>query len=242
VIGGGSRTYVEAMTRNFRQQICLGSPVHSVRRYTDGVEVSSGRGRVERFDHVIFACHSDQALRMIADPTQVEMELLAAFPYEPNVAILHTDASVLPRRRQAWAAWNYHIGGNDSGKATVTYNMNILQGLQSKHVFCVTLNGEDRIDPKCIIRRILYHHPVYTTRRADAQRRHGELIGVNRSSFCGAYWGNGFHEDGVNSAMAVCHQLSQRGAGSACTAESMKDAFDIGASHRFAMISSIGSS
>ncbi len=208
VIQNGSRTYVDALTRPFRDRIVLNCPVQSVRRSSEGVEVNSkARGR-ERFDHVVFACHSDQALKLLADPTAKETELLGAFPYEANVAVLHTDTTVLPRRRRAWAAWNYHVQSTESDKATVTYNMNILQGLRSKHVFCVTLNGEDRINPERIIQRIAYQHPIYTTRRAAAQRRHHQLIDANHTSFCGAYWGNGFHEDGVNSALAVCNSLN----------------------------------
>lgn len=208
VIQNGSRTYVDALTRPFQDRIVLNCPVQSVRRSSEGVEVNSkARGR-ERFDHVVFACHSDQALKLLADPTAKETELLGAFPYEANVAVLHTDITVLPRRRRAWAAWNYHVQSTESDKATVTYNMNILQGLHSKHVFCVTLNGEDRISPERIIQRIAYQHPIYTTRRAAAQRRHHQLIDVNHTSFCGAYWGNGFHEDGVNSALAVCNSLN----------------------------------
>lgn len=207
VIQNGSRSYVDALTAPFRDRIVLNCPVQSVRRLTDGIELHAASRGNERFDHAIFACHSDQALRILADPTALETELLGAFPYEPNVAVLHTDTSVLPRRRRAWAAWNYHIQNRDPNKATVTYNMNILQQLRSRHVFCVTLNGEDRIDPERIIQRIVYHHPIYTVRRAAVQKRQHELINTNHTSYCGAYWGNGFHEDGVNSALAVCRGL-----------------------------------
>ena len=210
VIQNGSRTYVDALTRPFRDRIVLNCPVQSVRRSPDGVDVYSAVRGTQRFEHVIFACHSDQALRMLADPRATEIELLGAFPYEANVAVLHTDSTVLPRRRRAWAAWNYHIQNAASEKATVTYNMNILQGLQSRHVFCVTLNGEDHISPQRIIQRIHYQHPIYTTRRAAAQQRHHELIDANDTSFCGAYWGSGFHEDGVKSALAVCQSLNAK--------------------------------
>ena len=210
VIQNGSRTYVEALTRPFRDRIILNCPVQSVRRTPEGIEVHSATRGYEQFEHVVFACHSDQALQLLADPTATESELLGAFPYEANTAVLHTDSSVLPRRRRAWAAWNYHIQSAASDKATVTYNMNILQGLRSQNVFCVTLNGADHIKPQRIIQQIAYHHPIYTTRRAAAQRRHNELIDANDTSFCGAYWGNGFHEDGVNSALAVCQLLNAR--------------------------------
>lgn len=208
VIQGGSRTYVEALTARFRDRIRLHTPVRSVRRTEDRVDVQPSGSDVESFDHVVFACHSDQALRILgADATPVERELLGAFPYSRNNAVLHTDTSLLPRTRRAWASWNYRVTGDETTPASVTYNMNILQGLRSSRTFCVTLNGESRIDPDCVLRRFEYHHPVFTTQRAAAQARHADLLLANRSSFCGAYWGNGFHEDGVNSALAVCHAL-----------------------------------
>lgn len=203
-VEGGSRTYVQAMTRGFRDRIRLQTPVQSVRRVANQVEVQPRGGEVESFDHVIFACHSDQALRILdKDATDNEREILAAFPYERNMAILHTDISVLPRTRRAWASWNYRSSGNDSALANVTYNMNILQGIRSRHTFCVTLNDDSRIAPDRVLGRFEYHHPIFTTRRAAAQARHAELLGANRTSYCGAYWGNGFHEDGVVSALAV---------------------------------------
>ena len=208
VIEGGSRTYVAAMVSRFRDRVRLSTPVESVRRTTDGVDVTSRGQTAERFDHVVFACHSDQALRMLADPTPTERELLGAFPYERNSAVLHTDESLLPRRRRAWASWNYQIPAEPTAHATVSYCMNILQHIRSKHTFCVTLNSDDRIDPARVLGRFEYHHPIFTTRRAAMQARHREVLNANRTSFCGAYWGNGFHEDGVNSALAVCEALS----------------------------------
>jgi predicted NAD/FAD-binding protein len=157
---------------------------------------------------VIFACHGDQALRILGDAaTTQEREILSAFPYERNVAVLHTDVALLPRTRRAWASWNYRLCGNDSCPASVTYNMNILQGIRSRHTFCVTLNDESRIARQRVLRRFEYHHPVFTTRRQSAQSRHAELLMANRTSFCGAYWRNGFHEDGVVSALAVVNAL-----------------------------------
>jgi len=210
VIQGGSRTYVEALIDDFRDSIRLNTPVKQVRRFSDRVEVITAQGEAEPFDHVIFACHSDQALRMLETPTGPEREILGAFPYERNTAVLHTDISLLPRRRRAWAAWNYRVAADKPARATVTYNMNILQRLSSRQTFCVTLNDVDRIEPARVLRRFVYHHPVFTTARRGAQARHGELLDSNRSSFCGAYWGNGFHEDGVKSAMAVCAALDSR--------------------------------
>lgn len=208
VIEGGSRTYVQAMTRDFRDRIRLRTPVMGVRRFTDRAVVQFRSGETQSFDHVIFACHSDQALRILgADATTTERDVLSKFPYERNVAVLHTDTSLLPKSRRAWASWNYRLRGEDAAPASVTYNMNILQRLRARHTFCVTLNDESRVAPAKVLRRFEYHHPVFTTQRAAAQARHGELLNVNRTSFCGAYWRNGFHEDGVTSALAVVDAL-----------------------------------
>ena len=212
VVEGGSRAYVNAMTRSFHDRIRLRTPVQSVRRFPNCVDVQPRGGPSESFDHVIFACHSDQALRILGDAaTTPERELLSAFPYERNVAVLHTDISLLPRTRRAWASWNYRLYGDDSCPASVTYNMNILQGVRSRHTFCVTLNDESRIAPEHVLRRFEYQHPVFTTQRRYAQARHAELLFANRTSFCGAYWRNGFHEDGVVSALAVVKALRRIG-------------------------------
>ncbi|MFM2094484.1 MAG: hypothetical protein RIS70_1608, partial [Planctomycetota bacterium] len=210
VIDGGSRTYVRAMTRGFADRIRIRTPIQRVHRFSDHVLVQPATGEAQRFDQVIFACHSDQALRMLGeDASPIERELLQSFPYSRNVAVLHTDASILPQRRRAWASWNYRLTQLRDGStpATITYNMNILQGFTSRHTYCVTLNEESAVDPATILGRFEYHHPVFTTRRAAAQARHTEVINRNRTSFCGAYWGNGFHEDGVNSALAVVRGL-----------------------------------
>jgi predicted NAD/FAD-binding protein len=212
VISGGSRSYVEKLTVGFRNCIRLNSPVQSVSRNGESVSVlscSPEKTQREEFDHAVFACHSDQALSILGEAaTSTERELLGEFPYQKNIAVLHTDKAVLPRRRKAWASWNYQIGKDGPRQAaTVTYNMNILQRLQTDTTFNVTLNSEDLIDPSRIIDRFVYHHPIYSTRRRAAQQRHSELINQNRSSFCGAYWRNGFHEDGVVSAIAVCRGL-----------------------------------
>ena len=214
VIEGGSRNYVAKMAERFRDRIRLSTAVESVRRSADGVVVVPRNHAPEAFDHVVFACHSDQALRMLADSTSTERDVLSEFPYGRNLAVLHTDQTVLPKRRRAWASWNYHLAGPSSNPAsqvaTVTYQMNLLQHLQSKHVFNVTLNNDERIDPAKVLRRFEYHHPIFTVQRAAAQARHCELINVNRTSFCGAYWGNGFHEDGVVSALRVCEALMSK--------------------------------
>ena len=202
VIKGGSREYVRVMLRELGSYIRLNAAVQSVSRSSDSVRVLT-QETDEQFDEVVFACHSDQALRMLDDPSPDETDVLTEFPYNKNIAILHADSSVLPTRRRAWASWNYHIGTNDNA-ATLSYCMNILQHIESKHTYSVTLNEEDAIDPAKVLGKFHYSHPVYTTSRAAAQSRHDELIRTNRTSFCGAYWGNGFHEDGVVSALAVC--------------------------------------
>ncbi len=211
---GGSQRYVEKLTATYRDRIRLNSPVIRVTRDANGVDVEvaprgSQPGGVERFDHVVFACHSDQALKMLGSgATTVERDVLSEFPYQRNIAVLHTDTSVLPRRRLAWASWNYHIRNDATpSNATLSYNMNILQRLDAPETFSVTLNSEDIISPPKIHGRYEYDHPIYTTRRSAAQRRHQELLNQNRSSFCGAYWGYGFHEDGVKSALAVATGL-----------------------------------
>lgn len=208
VVTGGSRCYVDAITRPFRDRIRLRTPVMHVRRFADRVEITTAPSGTESFDHVIFACHSDQALRILgSNVTPTERELLASFPYERSTAILHTDRSLLPQSRRAWASWNYRVTGDDAAPATVTYNMNILQGIRSREPVCVTLNDDTRIDPALILRRFEYHHPIFTTLRAKAQARHHEVVYANRTSFCGAYWRNGFHEDGVVSALAVVEAI-----------------------------------
>jgi len=203
VIRGGSARYVEKLVAPFRDRIRLNSPVEWLRRQPDCVLVKPRTGPAERFDAAFVACHSDQALRMLADASPPEREVLAAIPYQENEAVLHTDTRLLPRRRRAWAAWNYHVDGNEGGRAALTYNMNILQGLDAPQPFLVTLNRKDAIDPAKVIRRIVYHHPLFTPAGVAAQARQRELNGARRTYYCGAYWRNGFHEDGVVSALAA---------------------------------------
>ena len=166
-----------------------------------------GRGRSGVFDHVVLACHADQALRILRDPSPAEAEILGAFPYQCNDLVLHTDPEPLPRRRRAWASWNCRVRRGPALRATVTYNMNRLQGFPGNTPLNVTLNDFSGIDERRILRRMRYEHPVFTSARAAAQARQGEVIASNRTSFCGAYWGYGFHEDGLRSAVAVCRAL-----------------------------------
>ena len=208
-ICGGSARYVEKLVAPFRQRILLNCPIESVRRLPDGVLVKPRGADTERYDQVFFACHSDQALALLTDATALEKSILGAIPYQANEAVLHTDTSLLPRARRAWAAWNYHVVNTTEGGATLTYNMNILQTLRSRHTFCVTLNHSAHIAPGKIIQRITYHHPLYTPAGVAAQARQHEINGVNRSYFCGAYWRYGFHEDGVVSALNALKHFEQ---------------------------------
>ena len=209
VIEGGSREYVKRLVRGHRERIRLNAPVQSLRRKSGGVELYTSEGGCEWYDFVFVACHSDQALRMLADPTETERAVLGAIRYQDNEAVLHTDASVLPRRRRAWAAWNYFVPQDDQGHVAVSYNMNILQSLESKHTYVVTLNDVSRIDSNKVLRRIQYQHPMYTRESIAAQARHAE-INSERTFYCGAYWRNGFHEDGVVSAMDAVSHFEER--------------------------------
>ena len=211
VITGGSQRYVEKLVRPFQDRIRLQSPVAAIIRDSHGVEVRShdraGTSHTARFDGVVLACHSDQALALLADPSPLERDILGAIRYQANEAILHTDRSLLPRRRRAWAAWNYHLLPTPADRVLVTYHMNTLQRLRASCEFCVTLNRPDAIDPAQVLKRITYHHPVFTPEAIAAQQRHREINGPRRTWYCGAYWGFGFHEDGVRSAMMACESL-----------------------------------
>jgi predicted NAD/FAD-binding protein len=207
-IVGGSQRYVEALTAPFAERIRLGAAVRAVSRHEGHVEVAAAGAGPERFDRVVLATHSDQALALLADASGPEREILGAIPYRANEAVLHTDARLLPRRRRAWASWNYHLLDEPPGQPTVTYHMNRLQSLRSEDQFCVTLNQTERINPDSIIRRIVYEHPVYTAAGVRAQARVSEISGVARTHFCGAYWGWGFHEDGVRSGLRVAAEVA----------------------------------
>ena len=208
VVEGGSSSYVAPLTESFKQHIRLNCAVTRVERDADGVTVHSAAGS-ERFDKVIFACHSDQALALLAEPTRIEKEILGALPYADNDVVLHTDTRLLPQRPLAWASWNYRLGGPVDQPAAVTYDMNILQGIQSDTTFCVSLNQTAAIDPSKILARYTYAHPQYSLAGMAAQARWEELLGANHSYFCGAYWANGFHEDGVVSALRVAREFGE---------------------------------
>ncbi|MGO9763640.1 MAG: NAD(P)/FAD-dependent oxidoreductase [Solirubrobacteraceae bacterium] len=205
-ITGGSARYVDALVAPFRERVRLRMPVRSITRHDDRVEVASDGGRAtEAYDHVVIATHSDQALALLSDPSPRESRLLGAIPYQRNEAVLHTDSALLPRRHAARAAWNFHLLREPKPLSTVTYYMNHLQRLQADRDFCVTLNRTEAIDPAKVIRTISYSHPVYTPAGVAAQSEHASISGMaRRTHYCGAYWGWGFHEDGVLSALRAC--------------------------------------
>lgn len=208
VIEGGSSAYIEPLSRSFKERIRLDCPVTRVERSVDGVVIHSAAGS-ERFDKVVFACHSVEALNLLADPSAAEQSILGALPYANNEVVLHTDTRLLPSRKLAWASWNYRLGGSGHTRAAVTYNMNILQGLESDTTFCVSLNQSAGITPLKVLHRFTYAHPQYSVTAVAAQQRWEELNGALHTYYCGAYWANGFHEDGVVSALRVAGSLGE---------------------------------
>lgn len=204
-IPGGSRTYVEKLTAPLT--VHTGAPVVRVTRDADGVDVVPDGHEALRFDEVVLACHADQALAMLGDASDDERRILGHFPYQPNDVVLHTDASLLPRRRRAWASWNYHLLDRAPGQSVITYHMNRLQSLRPGREYCVTLNRTHRIDPATIVRAARFDHPVFTPEGVRAQEEHGVISGVNRTHYAGAYWRWGFHEDGVVSGVRVAEAL-----------------------------------
>jgi predicted NAD/FAD-binding protein len=209
VVSGGSRSYVSALSAGFVERIRLNCPVYRVERDLGGVTLHCATGS-KRFDNVVFACHSDQALRLLVAPSQAEREILGALHYAENDVVLHSDTRLLPKSRRAWASWNYRLGDSAQHLAAVTYNMNILQGLQSNTTFCVSLNQTAAIEPSKILDRFRYAHPQYSQAGLVAQARWQELQGAQNSYYCGAYWANGFHEDGVVSALRVAAAFGER--------------------------------
>jgi predicted NAD/FAD-binding protein len=208
-VSGGSRSYVEAITAPWRDRVRTGAPVRRIERLPDRVRIEADGCESEEFDQVVIATHSDQALALLADPSPAEREVLGAIPYQRNEAVLHTDASLMPRRRAAWSSWNFHLTPEPATGTTVTYWMNHLQRLRSREPYFVTLNRSKEIDPAKTIRKITYDHPVYTKEGVAAQSRHVEIsTPARRTHYCGAYWGWGFHEDGVVSAQRVCESIA----------------------------------
>ncbi len=208
-VKGRSRQYIKPITQSYADQIRLNCPVASVRRYPDHVEIQPQNRAAEKFDQVVIATHSDQALALLDDPTDTEKNILGAIPYQENQAVLHCDESLLPSKKAAWAGWNYHIPEKDLGRVAVTYDMNILQSIGAPRELCVSLNLAKAIDPTKIYREMLYHHPVYNPESLSARHSHREINGINRTYYAGAYWGYGFHEDGVVSALEVCKHFGK---------------------------------
>ena len=210
VVKGGSHSYVKAFLKSFPGQLRLATPVKQIKRRADGVSLELANGEQLEFDELVLACHSDEALALLGDATPVERELLGCLGYAVNDVVLHTDTRLLPTRRKAWASWNYNLNGDHQAPASVTYNMNILQRLKAPVTFCVTLNANDQIDPTKILGRYRYSHPQLSVAGFNAQQRWAEISGINHTHFCGAYWFNGFHEDGVRSAVRVVEQLGEQ--------------------------------
>lgn len=233
-IPGGARSYLHKLLAPLGNGLRLGTPVKRVERHEDHVAIWPAGGQAERFDQVVFAAHADQVLRMLADADRLERDLLSAFPYQRNEAVLHTDTSQLPRRRRAWASWNYRVTDSLDRPVSVTYDLSRLQGLDSPSPILLTLNPADgpegRIDPRRILRHFAFEHPAYHLGSPAAQRRHQQLNGLRRTWYCGAYWGYGFHEDGVNSALAVARAFGKNL--DSCTVACTKVVSGIGASVR----------
>jgi predicted NAD/FAD-binding protein len=209
-VSGGSRRYVEAIAAPWRHRVRLRAAVRRIERLDGAVRIEADGCETEAFDEVVIATHSDQALAMLVDPSAAEREILGAIPYRRNEAVLHSDASLMPRRRAAWASWNFHLGERPAAGSTVTYWMNNLQRLGAGRQYFVTLNRGESIDPEKALHRVDYDHPVYTSAGVAAQARHAEITDTNHTHYCGAYWGWGFHEDGVLSAERVCERIEHR--------------------------------
>ena len=211
VIKDGSSAYIKKIIKGFESKINLSSPIRTVSRLDNGIEIETANSKKPlMFDAVVFATHSDQALGMLKDPTEKEKDILSSIPYQKNEVLLHTDSSVLPKRKLAWASWNYQLDSNPESPVVLTYNMNILQSLDCDETFCVTLNDHQSVDKSKVLKKITYHHPLFTVKGIEAQKRKLEISGVNNTYYCGAYWHNGFHEDGVASAIEVCKHFGEQ--------------------------------
>jgi predicted NAD/FAD-binding protein len=209
-VTGGSARYVKAILEPLRQQgrLHLFTPVTKLRRHEGGVELLTVGGPVA-FDHVVVATHSDQALALLGDPSEQERRVLGSLRYQPNRATLHTDTTLLPTNRRAWASWNYVRAAGPTDRATLTYYLNRLQGFEAEQPVLVTLNRDEAIDPDRVVARFDYAHPVIDQAAVAAQASQ-RALSAGDVSYCGAYWGYGFHEDGVRSALAVCERLGAR--------------------------------
>ena len=206
VLKNGSRSYLPAITEPFKKRIHTGTPIRRITRAENGVRVNTDSAE-HHFDHVVIACHSNQALSILGDADSAEREVLSAIPYSDNTVTMHTDTTVLPRRKRAWSSWNYLIRNNNRGKPILTYNMNILQSLAAPETICVTVNGDRHIDPNKILARFSYAHPQFSVASIKAQKKWSTINGTRKTWFCGAYWGSGFHEDGVTSGIRIAESI-----------------------------------
>ena len=209
-INGGSKSYIPALTKPYAERLHLSTEISQVIRQQEQVQIKFSDGKSEYFDEVVIAAHSDQALRLLGDASDDEQEILGAIDYQPNDVVLHTDTRLLPKKRLAWASWNYLLrteGDAASKPSSVTYNMNILQGLRTEQTLCVTLNNTAAIDPAKVIRRFSYDHPQYSIPSLRAREQRDKICGQRHTHYCGAYWYNGFHEDGVRSAIDVVNRI-----------------------------------
>ena len=207
VIPNGSRRYLTPLCEPFKDNIKLNADISGITRNDNKVQLHFNQAPSEIFDEVVIACHSNEALALLNDATSEEESILSAMPYSENSVILHTDKALLPKREKAWASWNYQLSQDRSKAASVTYNMNILQGIDSKNTFCVTLNQKEDIDPSSILREFTYHHPIFSSGSIQAQKQRADICGINHTHFAGAYWHSGFHEDGVKSAVEVAKRF-----------------------------------
>lgn len=207
VIPKGSRSYLAPLCEPFKEQINLNVNITGITRSNNKVHLHFSDSPSETFDEVVIACHSDEALALLNDATDEEKMVLSAMPYSENSVVLHTDTALLPDRENAWASWNYQLSHDREKPASVTYNMNILQGLTSKNTFCVTLNQKEAIDPNKILKEFIYHHPIFSSESINAQQRRSLICGQQHTHFAGAYWHSGFHEDGIRSAVEVAKRF-----------------------------------
>ncbi len=207
VVKNGSNQYVKKIIDRSSINIKLSSKIKSINREHDKVQIATSQSKYS-FDKVVIATHSDQALKLLANPTSNEKNILGNIKYQKNTALIHTDTSILPNRNRAWSSWNYLLGNQKDEAVILTYNMNILQNLKSNLTYCVTINNNQKINKNKIIKEIVYHHPLFTIDSVRAQQSYDKINGFNNTFFCGAYWGNGFHEDGVNSALKVCSKFN----------------------------------
>jgi len=207
VIPNGSRSYLAPLCQPFQQNIKVNAAISGISRSQQKVHLHFKDAPSETFDEVVIACHSDEALALLNDASEDEQAVLSAMPYSENSVVLHTDKNLLPKRKKAWASWNYQLSADRKKAASVTYNMNILQGIKSQHTFCVTLNQKNDIDPTSILKEFIYHHPIFSTESIQAQKQRHLICGHNHTHFAGAYWHSGFHEDGVRSAVEVARKF-----------------------------------